>query len=119
MARVMARVTVKGPVAGPVAAQAVAPAVAQAAAQAAAGPVAEEPVAAQAVAEEPVAEEPVAAVGTPIMDAWWVTPRRAASATTETIPTITRASLVAELGVKAVQTPLGRNLAAARVVTTR
>src|SRR5215211_3682817 len=47
------------------------------------------------------------------------TPRRAASATTATIPTITRASLVVGLGAKAVLTLLVRSLAAARVVTTR
>jgi len=52
-------------------------------------------------------------------DAWSGTPRRAASATTATIPTITRASPVVGSVAKAVPMPLGRSLAAARVVTTR
>ena len=56
---------------------------------------------------------------TPTTAALSGTPRRAASATTATIPTITRVSLVAELGARAVLTLLVRSLAAVRITTTR
>src|SRR5215211_3225946 len=78
------------------------------------------PEVAQEVAQAAVLEvAPEAAEVVATTDAWSGTPRRAASATTATIPTITRASPVVGSVAKAVPMPLGRSLAAARVVTTR